>query len=156
MSDAAAFLSAGLHGGRSCPFLLVRPSSLHRNSACNSRLWSGPDPRRKHWSCAVALSFVPPTTTDPTTSKSPPICSATAIPSASGANASWPKDSSACKMPHAPDDPGAFPPDELVAVVNLATSKTQEHDQPATRWSLDDLAAAIINDAHHQAMSRAT
>ncbi len=59
-------------------------------------------------------------------------------------------------MPHAPDDPGAFPPDELVAVVNLATSKTEEHDQPATRWSLDDLAAAIVNEAHQQAMSRST
>jgi hypothetical protein len=59
-------------------------------------------------------------------------------------------------MPHAPADPGAFPPDELVAVVNLATSTTEEHDQPATRWSLSDLAAAMINDAHYQAMSRAT
>jgi DDE superfamily endonuclease len=97
-----------------------------------------------------------PTTTDPTASKSPPICNAIATPSASGANASWPKASSACKMPHAPDDLGAFPPEDLVAVVNLATSKTEEHDQPATRWSLDDLAAAILNDAHHQAMSRAT
>jgi DDE superfamily endonuclease len=99
---------------------------------------------------------VRPTTIDPTTSTSPLICNATATPSASGANASRPKDSSACKMPHAPDDPGAFPPEELVAVVNLATSKTEEHDQPATRWSLDDLAATIINDAHQQAMSRAT
>lgn len=59
-------------------------------------------------------------------------------------------------MPHAPADPGAFPPDELVAVVNLATSKTEEHDQPASRWSLSDLAATILNDAHQQAMSRAT
>jgi hypothetical protein len=59
-------------------------------------------------------------------------------------------------MPHAPDDPGAFPPDEIVAVVNLATSKTEEHDQPATRWSLDDLAATIVNDAPHRAMSRST
>src|SRR2546430_6974400 len=37
-----------------------------------------------------------------------------------------------------------------------ATSKTSEHDQPATRWSLDDLAATIVNEAHHRAMSRAT
>lgn len=59
-------------------------------------------------------------------------------------------------MPPAPDDPGAFPPEELTAVVNLATSKTEDHDQPATRWSLDDLAFAIVNEAHHRAMSRAT
>jgi DDE superfamily endonuclease len=59
-------------------------------------------------------------------------------------------------MPRAPVDPGAFPPDELIAVVNLATSKTEEHDQPATRWSLDDLAATIVNEAYHKAMSRST
>src|SRR5262249_45669029 len=61
-----------------------------------------------------------------------------------------------CKTPHAPVAPGAFPPEERLQVVNLATSKTEEHDQPATRWSLDDLAAAILNDAHARAMSRAT
>jgi hypothetical protein len=59
-------------------------------------------------------------------------------------------------MPRAPVAPGAFPPDELLAVVNLATSTTGAHDQPATRWSLDDLAATIVNEAHPQAMSRAT
>ncbi len=59
-------------------------------------------------------------------------------------------------MPHAPADPGAFPPDEQLAVVTLATRQTEEHDQPATRWSLDDLAMAIVNEAHHRAMSRAT
>lgn len=64
----------------------------------------------------------------------------------------WP----ACKTPHAPAGPGAFPPDELLAVVNLATSQTDAHDRPATRWSLDDLAATIINEAYHRVMSRAT
>ncbi len=43
-----------------------------------------------------------------------------------------------------------------MAVVTLATSKTEAHDQPATRWSLDDLAFALVNEAHHRAMSRAT
>ena len=52
--------------------------------------------------------------------------------------------------------PRSFSPDERLAVVTLATSTTQEHDQPATRWTLSDLAAAIINDAHGRAMSRAT
>jgi DDE superfamily endonuclease len=59
-------------------------------------------------------------------------------------------------MPLAPADPGAFPPDERLQVVNLASSKTEDQDQTATRWSLDDLAAKILNDAHAQAMSRAT
>jgi hypothetical protein len=59
-------------------------------------------------------------------------------------------------MPPAPAGPGAFPPDELTYVVNLATSKTDAPDRPATRWSLDDLAATILNEAHHRAMSRAT
>jgi DDE superfamily endonuclease len=59
-------------------------------------------------------------------------------------------------MRPAPADPGAFPPGELVAVVNLATSKTQDHDQSGTRWTLDDLAFTIVNEAHHRAMSRAT
>jgi DDE superfamily endonuclease len=61
-----------------------------------------------------------------------------------------------CKTPHAPDAPGAFPPDERTAVVSLATSKTDEHDQPATRWSLDDLAATLVNQAHYRAISRTT
>jgi DDE superfamily endonuclease len=64
----------------------------------------------------------------------------------------WP----ACKTPRAPADPGAFPPDERLFVITLASSKTEAHDQPATRWSLDDLAATIVNEAHHRAIHRAT
>lgn len=56
----------------------------------------------------------------------------------------------------APADPGAFPPDERLHVVNLATSKTEDHDQPATRWSLDDLAFTIVNEANHRDLSRST
>jgi hypothetical protein len=54
----------------------------------------------------------------------------------------------------APDGPGAFPPDERLQVINLASSKTEEQDQPATRWSLRDLATALLDQA--QAMSLAT
>jgi len=40
---------------------------------------------------------------------------------------------------------------------SLASSTTTEHEQTQTRWALDDLAAEIINRAHHdQAMSRST
>jgi DDE superfamily endonuclease len=41
-------------------------------------------------------------------------------------------------------------------VITLASSKTDEHDQPATRWSLDELAMTIVNEAHHRAMNRTT
>jgi transposase len=64
--------------------------------------------------------------------------------------------SRACKTLHAPVAPGAFPPDERLHVVNVASSKTEDHDQPATRWSLDELAFTIVNEAHHRAMSRST
>jgi hypothetical protein len=52
---------------------------------------------------------------------------------------------------------GAFPPSRRLHVIALASSTTTEHQQTATRWALDDLAAALINRAHHdQAMSRST
>jgi DDE superfamily endonuclease len=52
---------------------------------------------------------------------------------------------------------GAFPPSERLEVISLASSTTSEHEQTATRWALDDLAATLINRAHHdQAMSRST
>ena len=41
-------------------------------------------------------------------------------------------------------------------IVSLASSTPEEHGQPATRWSLDELAAAIVNEAHRRAVSRAT
>jgi hypothetical protein len=74
----------------------------------------------------------------PPTSSSRSNAIATGTPSANGGNASLPKGWPAARMPHAPVDPGAFPPDERLHVVHLATSKTADHDQPATRWSLDD------------------
>jgi transposase len=41
-------------------------------------------------------------------------------------------------------------------VVSIATSKPSDHGCAATRWSLDDIAAAILNQAHAEAMSRST
>jgi hypothetical protein len=52
---------------------------------------------------------------------------------------------------------GAFPPSRRLDVISLASSSTTEHEQTATRWALDDLAATLINRTHHdQAMSRST
>jgi hypothetical protein len=59
-------------------------------------------------------------------------------------------------MPHAPAGPGAFPPDQQLAVLAIATSTTQSHDRPANGWTLDEIAATIVNEAHAQAISRAT
>jgi hypothetical protein len=156
ISNSGSSLLPQQHGGRLCRVPLAQPSSSPPNFTSNFRLSSAPVPHRKPWSCAAALSSAPPLPIIPATSKSPRNWTATDTRSDSGVNASWPTALWACRTPHAPADPGAFPPDELLAVVNLATSKTAEHDQPATRWSLADLAATIINEAHHQAMSRST
>jgi transposase len=59
-------------------------------------------------------------------------------------------------MSPAPGDPGAFPPDEQLYVLTLASSKTEDHQTPDTSWTLDELAFTIVNEAHHRAMSRGT
>jgi transposase len=51
---------------------------------------------------------------------------------------------------------GAFPPEEQLEVVTLATSTTAEHDWVASQWSLDDLAATLVNQHADEAMSRCT
>ena len=43
-----------------------------------------------------------------------------------------------------------------MSVITLATSKTEEHQSPDSRWSLDELAFRLVNDVAHQRMSRAT
>ena len=61
-----------------------------------------------------------------------------------------------CKMLRGPVGHGAFPPDEQLEVVTLATSKTSEHDCVASQWSLDDLAADLVNRHADEAMTRST
>jgi transposase len=43
-----------------------------------------------------------------------------------------------------------------IDVVSIATSKPSDYGCTATRWSLDDIAATILNRAHAEAMSRST
>mgnify|MGYP000122273667 CR=1 FL=1 len=62
----------------------------------------------------------------------------------------------ACKTLFAPVAPGAFPPDEQLEVITLATSSTAEHDCPASQWSLDDLARELVNRHAGDAMTRST
>ena len=51
---------------------------------------------------------------------------------------------------------GGFPPSAHVDVVSIATSEPSDYGCTATRWSLDDIAATILNQAHAEAMSRST
>jgi len=51
---------------------------------------------------------------------------------------------------------GAFPPAAQVTVVAIATSKPADYYCTATRWSLDDIATALIHQAAAHAMSRST
>jgi hypothetical protein len=146
----------GKQGGGSCHVRSARASSSPPRSDCSWRPWFAPAPRPSRSPSAAGLSSTPPTRTGPPTSASPSSSTATDTPSASGASASPPTASKASKTHHAPAGPGAFPPEERLQVVNVASSQTAEHDQPATRWSLDDLAAAIVNEAHHRELSRAT
>ena len=69
---------------------------------------------------------------------------------------SWPRASRVCKTRLAPVGPGAFPPEQRVTVVAIATSKTEEHQRPANGWTLEQIAATIINEAHAEAISRST
>ncbi|MGH7866602.1 MAG: IS630 family transposase [Candidatus Dormibacteraceae bacterium] len=59
-------------------------------------------------------------------------------------------------MHHAPVDPGAFPPEQRLQVITLASSKTQDHPTPRSSWSLEELAYTILNEAYHLAISRST
>lgn len=53
-------------------------------------------------------------------------------------------------------DRGSFPPSERVQVISMASCLPPDEGCTFTRWSLDDLAGKIVNEAHHQAMSRST
>jgi len=85
---------------------------------------------------------------------SPPNSSVAATPSPCGGRASsgtaW-RDSRALRDPVAHR---SFPPDERVEVIALACERTAEHDCPATRWSLDDLARELVNRHADEAMRR--
>ena len=50
----------------------------------------------------------------------------------------------------------AFPPDRQLEVITLASSATAEHNCMASQWSLDDLAASLVNQYAEEAMSRST
>ena len=61
----------------------------------------------------------------------------------------------ACKMRRARVGPGAFPPSQRLDVMAMATRKPATYHCPATRWSLDDLVAALLQ-RHAWTMSRSS
>ena len=61
-----------------------------------------------------------------------------------------------CTTLPAPDDLGAFPPDERLQVLTLASSRTEAQPTVDSSWSLDELAYTIVNEAAQRAMSRST
>jgi hypothetical protein len=59
-------------------------------------------------------------------------------------------------MHHAAGDRGAFPPSEQVDVLSIATSQPADSHCPATRWSLDDMVAALRQRSRPQTMRRSS
>jgi len=80
----------------------------------------------------------------------------TVEPSRSGEGDSSGRVLRGCKTLRGPADRGDFPPSARVDVVSIATSEPSDYGCTATRWSLDDIAATIVNQAHAEAMSRST
>jgi hypothetical protein len=68
----------------------------------------------------------------------------TAIPWVVGAVAILNTASVAFRMRRAQVGPGAFPPSQRLDVMSMATRKPATYYCPATRWSLDDLGAALF------------
>jgi transposase len=145
-----------VQGGRSCPVPLVRVSFFLPNSVSASRRSLGPVPLPRPWLSAAALSSSSPLPIAPPTR--PPLrpLTATGTPSDCGGNASPKRGWTAFRTPHGPADRRFFPPQQRVAVLSLASDSTADHDCPTTRWSLDDLARQLVNEAAVEAMSRST
>jgi DDE superfamily endonuclease len=59
-------------------------------------------------------------------------------------------------MPRGREGRGLFPPEEQLNVITIATSHPGDYGCHATRWSLDDIAATIIKQAHYRDMDRTT
>ena len=144
MQPSLLSLFCTVQGGRSCPVRSAPASPRPRNCATASRPWPAPAPHPRRWPSVAASSCGPPPPSTRPTKKSPLTWTATATRSASGASALLPTAWPACKMPRGPVGRGLFPPQDRVAVVSLASASTADHDCPATRWTLDDLARQLV------------
>ena len=81
---------------------------------------------------------------------------AAATPWFCGEHAIFSMASQGFKMLHGRVGRGAFPPDEQLEVITIATSTTSAHERVASQWSLDDLAAVLVNRHADDAMTRST
>jgi len=92
---------------------------------------------------AVSCSSGSPPPINPRMCRWPPNWPVSVIRSAGGVSALWRTASPVCTMRRARVVRGAFPPSERVDVLSIATKKPATYHCPATRWSLDDLVAAL-------------
>jgi hypothetical protein len=113
-------------------------------------------PHRSRWPSGHGLSCGPQSRTGRRICKSRPNWIALGTRPPCGETASSKGACPVCKTHHVRDDRPAFPPLTQVEVVSLATSQPSEHGGTATRWTLDDIAATILNQALHEAISRST
>jgi transposase len=81
---------------------------------------------------------------------------AVVIPWRYGGRASSRADWPGSKMLLDPVDHRSFPPEQRLEVITVASQRTTEHDCPATRWSIDDLARELVNRHAQEAMHRST
>ena len=100
-------------------------------------------PRHRPWPFVVSSSYGPQRRIIRRTFRWPRSCTVTAIPWAVGAVAIVRRASVACKMRRAQVGRGAFPPSARLDVMAMATRKPARYHCAATRWSLDDLVAAL-------------
>src|SRR6266852_5681043 len=105
--------------------------------------WCEPIPLPKLWPFAVGCSSGSPPQINFRMCRWPPRWTVSVIRSAGGVIAILRMASLACKMRRARVVRGAFPPSERVDVLSIATKKPATYHCPATRWSLDDLVAAL-------------
>jgi len=132
------------------------PFPFPRTNPAISNVFAGRG-RRRNRPCFAPRSFsdVPNRTIRPT-GKLPSNWAATRIQSVNGGVASRDPASKAWQTFLVLAIPGLFPPEDRHRVVILATEKPAEQGVPTAQWSLSDLAARILNEAHAAAMSRST
>lgn len=145
-----------VQGGTRCRSHSPRHWIFPPNSANNSRRCCALPRRHKPWRFAVASCGVVARRAIPPTCKSATNSVVIDTPSRSGASVFASRVCPVCKTRHAPVGRVLFPPAGRVAVVSIATSLTEEHDCPRHGWTLDQIAATVINEAHADAVSRST
>jgi hypothetical protein len=132
------------------------PSPSPPRAAAAWRPSPTPPRRPRPWPGAAASSCGSPPPTAPPTAASPPRWAATGTPSACGGAGSSPTACPACKTPRARAARPAFPPEQRATVIALASELPDRQGCAATRWTLDELAARLVNEYAAEAASRSS